>query len=257
MGNVLAVFLFEWRRAFTGPRMFWWFALAIFPVFIAALIRFSPVPKLPPTVWAFFLYLMIPMLISMLGTFLWTTPAVSAELERKSWVYLTVRPHGSTAVLLGKYLAAISWVLPAALLGLTMAMIIAQPADFWIIWWTMVRLACLACPAYAAVYLLIGVLFPRRAMVIAVAYTLVIELLTSMVPAMINKLTVQFRLRSLLFAWAEVPVSDNEQFATILAGDASPRFNTLVLIGYATGVLLAALILIRQCEFSTAAESDV
>jgi hypothetical protein len=43
-----------------------------------------------------------------LRTMLRATPAVSVELERRSWVYLAVRPNGSTAVLIGKYLAAVT-----------------------------------------------------------------------------------------------------------------------------------------------------
>ena len=62
------------------------------------------------------------------GTFLWATPAISAELERRSWVYLAVRPNGGTAVLLGKYLAAVSWVLTAALVGLAIALAISPTA---------------------------------------------------------------------------------------------------------------------------------
>ena len=98
MGNVGAVFLFEWRRAMTIPRLAWWFALAAFPVFIIGLIRYTAPADTPRELWIGFLFALIPMLVSMLGTFLWTTPAISAELERRSWVYLTVRPNGGTAV---------------------------------------------------------------------------------------------------------------------------------------------------------------
>ena len=74
------------------------------------------------------LFALVPMLVSMLGTFLWATPVVSAELERKSWVYLAVRPHGKVNVLIGKYLVAITWALSAALAGLCAAVAI-MPAD--------------------------------------------------------------------------------------------------------------------------------
>ena len=119
MGNVGAVFLFEWRRSLTVPRMAWWLVLAGFPVFIIGLIRFtvdaaspasrSGVDEVPRELWVGFLFALGPMLVTMLGTMLWVTPALSAELERRSWVYLAVRPHGGRAVLLGKYLAAVTW----------------------------------------------------------------------------------------------------------------------------------------------------
>ncbi len=111
--KVAAVFQFEWRRAWSAPRLAWWAILAGFPVFIVILIRTSRIRDLPREPWAVFLFALVPMLICMMGTFLWATPAVSAELERKSWVYLAVRPQGRTSVLLGKYLATLTWVLPA------------------------------------------------------------------------------------------------------------------------------------------------
>ena len=259
IGNVAAVFLFEWRRALTRPRIAWWAVLALFPVFIVTLIRVSPDSQLlPPEFWTFSLFGLVPMLISMLGTFLWTTPAVSAELERKSWVYLAVRPHGSTAVLLGKYLAAVTWVVPAALVGLTISVAIAPLEETWRDWWAIARLVLLSCPAYAAIYLVLGVLFPKRSMVVAVAYTLVFELLVSFVPALINTLTVQYRLRSLFVGWTNVPLGGSNQLVAIaLVSDASASFQVVVLLVYIVGLLVAAIALIRWCEFSAAAESDV
>ena len=40
----------------------------------------------------------------------------------------------------------------------------------------------------AGIYLMLGTIFTKRAMVISVAYTLVFELVVSFVPALINKL---------------------------------------------------------------------
>ncbi len=257
MSRVAAVFLFEWRRALSPARIAWWGVLLLFPAFIVTLIRVSPIPPPPREPWAVFLFALVPMLITILGAFLWATPAVSAELERKSWVYLAVRPHGRTSVLLGKYLAAITWVLPAALLGLTLAVLIAQSGDGWRIWWTMARLTCLSCPAYVAVYLTIGVLFPRRAMVVAVAYTLVFELIIAFVPAMINKLTVQYRLRALLIPWADIPLGDSRNFANMaLIGDAPPWHHVTVLIAYTLALLLFAVVLVNAREFAANEEID-
>ena len=192
MGRIAAVFLFEWRRALTPARIAWWVVLTLFPAVIVLLIRLSTVSGPPRDLWALFLFALIPMLVTMLGTFLWTAPAISAELERKSWVYLAVRPHGANAVLLGKYLAAVTWVLPATLLGLTLSVVIADTGDGWRIWTTIAKLCCFGSLAYAAVYLLLGVIFPKRSMVIAVAYTLIIELIISNIPAVINKISVHF-----------------------------------------------------------------
>ena len=95
-------------------------------------------------------------------------------------------------------------------------------------------------------------------MVVAVAYTLVFELLVSFVPALINTLTVQYRLRSLFVGWTDVPLGGSNQLVAIaLVSDASASFQVVVLLVYIVGLLVAAIALIRWCEFSAAAESDV
>lgn len=258
IGNVSAVFLFEWRRSLTWPRMAWWGVLAIFPVFIVGLIRFTAYRSPPATNWTWLFFALIPMLVSMLGTLLWTTPAISAELERRSWVYLAVRPNGGTAVVLGKYLAAVTWVIPPALLGLTIAVPLASTGDGWRIWWTMVRLLSLSCPAFGAIYLLLGIVLPRRAMVLAVAYTLIFELVIAWVPAVINKLTIQYRLRAILVQWCDLSdLGVRESGVLALIGDDPAWHHVVILMLIPPALLLVAVTILRWSEFSASAESDV
>lgn len=260
IGNVGAVFLFEWKRALTLPRMAWWAVLAVFPVFIVGLIRFTAYQPPPREFWAGLLYGLIPMLVSMLGTLLWATPAISAELERRSWVYLAVRPNGGTAVLLGKYLAAVTWVIPPALLGLTIAVPLADSGDGWRLWWTMFRLVCLSCPAYGAIYLLLGTLLPRRALVLAVAYTLVFEFIIRVVPAVINKLSVQFRLQALLLEWCDLKDFGPGRRPTVmlaLIGDVPAWQHVSILLLLPPVLLAISIAILRWSEFSASAESDV
>lgn len=275
IGNVGAVFAFEWKRALTLPRMMWWLLLTAFPIFIMLIIRLnvfeaSSIEQRAGNAWqevwrslcAWLLFALIPMLVSMLGTLLWTTPAVSAELERRSWVYLAVRPNGGTAVLLGKYLAAVTWIIPPALMGLTIAVLaagLAKSEDTLRVWMTMAGLVLLSAPAYAAIYLLIGVLLPRRSMVLAVAYTLVFELVISFVPAVINKITVQYRLRSLAAEWCDIKfMGPGSQSATAmqLIGSEPAWQHVVALVVQTTVIVVLAVVLLRAREFSTSAESD-
>ena len=270
IGNVGAVMAFEWRRALRFPRVGWWCILTAFPVFIVILFRMSAL-RLPPRpidmeqweeewrqLCTWLLFALIPMLVSMLGTLLWTTPAVSAELERRSWVYLAVRPHGPVAVLLGKYFAGITWVIPPALNTLALALPMTSSGDASRIGWAMVRLIALSAPAYAAVYLLLGVLFPRRAMVVAVAYTLIFELVVSFVPAVINKMTIQYRLRGLTVSWCDLklPVEFQSE-ALAFVGNEPVWQHVLILIGMTIFLLIAAVITLRLREFATSMESEV
>ena len=260
--SVWAVFQFELRRAVGWSRMIWWVVLALFPVLIVTLIRTNPVDTPRDQWWTIILFMLVPMLVSMLGTFLWTTPAVATELERKSWVYLAIRPHGRTAVLLGKYLAGVVWVMSAAIVGLTISWMSATGEEGWQPWLVNLKLTLLSCPAYAAIYLAIGTVMPKKAMVVAVAYTLIFELVISFVPAVINTLTVQFRLRTLLFEWAnidfEIEGADAGPFGTIaFVGEPPSTKHVLILIAYTVVMLIVALNLVRWSEFSAAAESDM
>lgn len=267
MGNVGAVFLFEWKRALTWQRMLWWWVLAVFPVFIIGLVVFTVREEARNSIemWmglcAWLLFALIPMLVSMLGTLLWTTPAVSAELERRSWIYLAVRPNGGSAVLLGKYLASVTWVIPPALLGLSLAVPLcgfSNVEESLRVWWTMVRLTLLSAPAYAAIYLLVGVLMPRRAMVVAVAYTLIFELIISFVPAVINKITVQYRLRSLAAEWCDIAIKEGDVASVqTLIGTEPAWHHIVILFGLTLSVVVASILILRVREFSTAAESDM
>ena len=257
-GNVLAVFVFEWRRALTIPRMAWWAVLTLFPVGIVLLIRSTSPADIPDRVWTALLFALVPMLISMLGTFLWTTTAISGELESKSWVYLAIRPNGSTAVLLGKFLAAITWVLSSAILGLSCAVVLSGMLDKQTIWWPMLCVTCLAVPSYASIYLFIGCVFPRRAMVIAIAYSLPFELLISFVPAVINKFTIQYRLRSLMVQWGEISLSENRFFRSlVLIGGESTTWHLTVLGTLMLLLLSVSIVVIRNREFSAAEEPEI
>ncbi len=266
MGNIGAVFCFEWKRAFTWQRLLGWATLALFPVFIIGLMRVTiqMAGNTPPReLWIGFLFALVPMLVSMLGALLWTTTAIATELERRSWVYLTIRPNGGTAVLLGKYLAAVTWVIPAALLGLSLAIPltitpITRDGETWQLWWAMARLVCLSGPAYSAIFLLLGTINPRRAMVLAVAYSLIFELVISFVPAVINKLTIQYRLRALMVNWCEViPPQGTETGVLALIGNSSPTEHVMVLLLLPPVLLAVSVAVLRWSEFSAAAESDV
>lgn len=257
LSSIAAVFFFEWRRAFTLARMAWWLVLALFPVLIVSMIRFTlRGESAPRELWMATLFTLVPMLVSMLATFLWATPVVSAELERKSWVYLAVRPQGKTNVLLGKYLVSLTWALSAALVGLCAATAIMPYDNGAEIAWVIARITLLSCPAYAALYLLLGTLFPKRSMVIAVAFTLVFELIISFVPALINTFTVQYRIRTLLVLWSDITIGPDMNVLFAFIGDPPAWEHAVVLVAYTLVLLAIAVGVVRGREFSATDESE-
>jgi hypothetical protein len=75
-------------------------------------------------------------------------------------------------------------------------------------------LAVLAGLTYSSLFCGIGCIMPKRAMLIAFSYTLVFETVVAFVPAIINRLTIQYHIRCLLNRWVdlEVPLEGQELF---------------------------------------------
>ncbi|MEL6110368.1 MAG: hypothetical protein AAFU85_30535 [Planctomycetota bacterium] len=199
---VLDVIQFELRRSLTLGRLMVWAGLVAFPVtLIGILSRNVNVDREEPM--GFIMFLLVPEVICLLGLLLWATPAIATEIEGQTWIYLAMRRTGRGVVALGKYLTAVIWTLSAALVAIPPCVLFIAPENPFRMSMVMCALAALSCFAHAALYLFIGLLFRKRTMVTAVGFTLAIEFGLSFVPALANKLTVNYRLRGLLADWLE------------------------------------------------------
>ena len=201
--KVLAVFRNEWQQTFTAGRMTGWLLICGFPVLLTMLVsQFGTLGPEKTETWTGILFFVCE-IICLLQLLLWATPWLYSELEGKTWTYLAVRPGGKSAVLLGKYLAAAIRTMLGTLAALVLSLLIARPVDGLQVFLVLGFIIVISSFSYAAVFVFLGAIFPKRAMVLAVGYSLVIELLVSFVPAMINQLSIQFRLRSILFTWMD------------------------------------------------------
>jgi len=243
IGSILEVFAFEIRRTLTAARSFNWLALALFPAILLLLVRVQSQMPIPLDRATFAIFLLVPLVSCLLGLLLWTTPAVQSEMEGQTWIYLAVRPHGKVAVLLGKYLVAIVWTISAGIFSVTACVLASQTADAVRLWSSMCILVILSSISYGALYLLIGVIATRRASVVAVAYTLLVEMGVSVIPATINKLTINHRLQSIMVDMMELEGLRSR--ASIFFGEKGSAQHIAFLIGY-TLCLLAAVILVLR-----------
>mgnify|MGYP006098460711 FL=1 len=211
--KVKAVFCNEWQQTFTVGRMAGWILLCLFPALLTTLVMVNvewtqvdgqwQMNELPATeTWTMMLFAVCE-IVCLLQLLLWATPWLFVELEARNWIYLSVRPGGKSAVLFGKYLAASTRTMVGTGIGLLLALLVARPEDGVYVFLVLGTLIAISSFSYAAIFTLLGALFPRRAMVMAVGYSLVIELLISFVPAVINQVSIQFRLRSMLFTWMD------------------------------------------------------
>lgn len=261
ISSVPAVFRFEWSRSITVPRIVWWLVLALFPALLLGLIRLNagPPPSGDTAPIAAVVYVLVPCVVCVMGVLLWATPAIAGELESRSWVYLSVRPHGATAVLFGKYLVAVAWTIPAGLVASTLGLIVMFPNDLFHLMWVQWALVIGSCCSYAAVFTLIGVIWPKRAMVFGVFYAIVVEALLSMIPAVVNLLTVQYRLRCLFVRWMDFHESKvgNSPVFRAYFGEDSAAWHCLMLFAMTGLMLAAAALVLRIREFTASAETDV
>ncbi|MHB8864977.1 MAG: hypothetical protein ACYC6N_21430 [Pirellulaceae bacterium] len=214
----------------------------------------QPPPSPLSQFWGVVFFGLIPEVITLFGLLLWVPPLVHAELEGRTWIYLAVRPRGRVSVLLGKYLTAITWTALAGWVSTTICVLVVRPDNPIRLWCTMVALVAIASVSYGAIYSLIGVWLHRRAMVIAVAYTLIFEFLVSLIPAVINKLTVQYRLRGLLFTWMDWRGLMLPEAGDLFVGTEPAWLHILILAGGVLVILALAVQLIQHKEYATVAE---
>ena len=107
-----------------------------------------------------------------------------------------------------------------------------------------------SCMAYGALYALIGVLFHKRATVVAVSYTLLAEFLVSFVPAIINEFTIQIRLRTIYMNWMQERHLIR-QMSSMLS-EAPAIYQVLILFGVTSALLFAATTVMNYREYAHA-----
>ncbi len=245
---VLDVIRFELKRSLTWGRTAMWFVLVAFPIAIFATLR-QIAPDDKAEEWGLMLYFLVPEVICLLGLLLWATPAISTEIEGQTWIYMAMRRSGRSWIPLGKYLTSIAWTYSAAVVSCTGCVIVMGQMGSVRLWGVMNLLSLLSCIAHAALYLLIGVIFYRRTMVTAVAYTLTIEYGLSFVPALANKLTINYRLRGLLAEWMDWEIA--RSMAENVMGHEPPATHLLVLAAMTMALLGATIYRMGHTEFPT------
>ena len=253
---------FELRRSFTFGRMAMWLVLVGFPVAIMATLTSLPTlrlndPEIVVQRLGITLYFLVPEVTCLLGLLLWATPAISTETEGQTWIFLVLRQSGRRMVLLGKYLTAVVWTFSAALVATVLCMLlinrllIESEADFRM-WCVMGALSLLSCITHAALYILIGVIFYRRTMATAVLYTVIVEYGVSFVPALVNKFTINYRLRGLLANWMDWDEARSE--AENIFGSEPTWTHLLVLAAITLTMLGVALYRVDRTEYPTQQE---
>ena len=245
--GILAVLRFEMRRMMTLPRLAGWVALTLICPLLAMLLKFREVPMTSIPQAGIFLLVLIPFVTCCLHLLLWATPVITSEMESRALAYISVRPTGRISMFLGKYIAAAVRASVSGALSLGISLLIMQPDGIDNLFVVLFILVLMASFSYGALYALIGVLFPSRAMPIALAYTLTVELLVSFIPALINQITLQFRLRYLFADWIGHSVW-KQDFEVWMGNDPAWQ-HVAILVGYTIGLLALGMWVIHRREY--------
>ncbi len=244
---------FEVRRTRTRGRIGIWLGLALLPSLLMILLQAQARGVVPDEPLAMMAYYLVVQVGCMLGLLLWATPVVGAELESQTWIYVALRQHGKTAILLGKYMVATLWTASAGIVSAVGVAFSSGYPEPWTLATALVVLVLVSSACYAALYVLIGVLFTARATVVAVIYTLLFEGVLSTIPATINKFTVCYRLRALLSEW--VGLTEVRTAVEELFGHEPPWQHLLCLAIFALTALCVALAVVHYKEFPVSTDT--
>ena len=246
---VWSVLQFEFRRTLTWQRLLFVAALALFPVGMISLIQYQGGHLERGPAAGIALFVLIPEVACLMGLLLWATPAIQWEIESKTWFYLAVRPGGRDSILVGKYLAAVAWAILCGWLSLALCLgVLSSAMDVTHLVLPFLGLIVFACLAYGSLYILISVLFLQKAMVAAVAYTAVMEVVIAWIPAVINHFSGQYHLRCLMAKWIDWPMARPSPRFDALFLSAAPAWQHALLMLGATAVLLGAAVLTLRCR---------
>ncbi len=260
--SIQATVSFELSRVLTFQRMSLAAVMALFPPMMVWILNNSsnlPIPE--------FVIAVLCGMVCLLSLLLWVTPNVYAELEGKSWTFVTTRPHGRWSILFGKFIIAAGWSFLIAWIGLTLCIIQVDHGAFVtgaepvVIWYVFSILLGLASLVYAAVFSLFGVLIQRRAMVVAVGYFLIFEVVLAAIPANVGKITMSYHLFCLMLHWLGWVIPDQnvdprQEFEN-LYGLFPAWIHVSAILAMTVTMLGLAAIVIRSREYVTLEDAQV
>jgi len=248
----IGVAILELKRSFSPFRIGTWVLMTAFPLLLIQLLlmRISPPPSAEALeAIAFFLIIRV---VTVMGLLLWATPAISSEIEGRTWLYMATRPGGGQSVLLGKYLVAIGWAISSGFLAVLGVAWLAPLEDKGVFCLSMMGLVVLASMTFGATLSLIGALVQRRAMVVGMIYLVVVEGVLSAVPATLSELTVTLRLQILESQWLLSPDSPLvESLKTHSTFSLPSIVHVMILLAYTAVALGLALWRIRVGGYLT------
>jgi len=198
------------------------------------------------SVCAGFLFILYPQVICLLLALLYGTSVLGSELDGKTLPYLFSRPLPRWHFVVGKYLGIVASVAIPTGLSLMASWLVLGFASDVSLFIGLLAGTVGALFAYNAVFIFFGFLTPRRAMIVALIYGILFELILSFVPALINQITVTYYLRSLVVEILQLEVP--REMARVVGGASLP-IALLALLAIIVVTLTASSTLAARHEY--------
>jgi ABC-type transport system involved in multi-copper enzyme maturation permease subunit len=251
--GILAVAAFQLRRLLAPQRVIVAALAAAFPAAVMLAVR-RIAGDIDRNFAVVLIYALVPEMLCMLGLLVTMCPVVADELERGTWQHVAVRPGGRWSLLLGTFLAAVTWTATVALFALALALLAAGLSDPGRLAAVFAALVVVSCVGRAALFALPAVIVPKRALVASVAAGFVVEYLAGFLPAVINQLTVSLRLRSLLVHWMGWGRALPAELQLLV--DTQPAWvQIMAVVALAAVMLVAAGLILARRQFPPAEEA--
>ena len=258
--SITATIRFETSRVLRVERLIVALVMVLFPPVMIMILEQSganPAPEFSVSI--------LCGMVCMLSLLLWATSNVYTELEGRSWTFVTSRPHGRWSILFGKFFIAFTWSFLISWIALTLCMFIQfqdglqSGKSRFEVWSVFSILLFLASLSYSSIFSLMGVIIQRRAMMIAVGYFLIVEMVLAWIPAMIGKIAITHHMFSISIQRLGLflPGSDDDMSQILEIYNLYPSWFHYVSIFAITGFCLcAAAFIIRFREYMTLEESN-
>jgi ABC-2 type transport system permease protein len=231
-------------RQMLGGKKLWLLGLLLsLPVILLSVVQLAagfdiPDKEAEEAAASIFLYVLYPQSLCILACLLYGASLLAGEIEDKTLVYLFTRAQPRWRILVAKYLVTATTLTVMSAASMTACFLVARAPVGIDLWLAVLAAITGACFAYTAIFALLGLLVPRRAIPVGILYGVVVEFLLSLVPAVVNQMTVSHYLRSVAFHIADVPLPEE---VMLIVGGASLARSTLALI------LIPAIALFLAC----------
>lgn len=244
-----------YRQAFGRRRLIFIAGFLMLPLLLCLAIvlmtRGMPPEQTPDPVLVFE-FMLYPQIICGLLALLGGSFFVSTELDGRTLTYLFTRPIPKWRILIEKYIVQIAVTVPMILTSFTLSHLLLGFRGGLRVYVTFVACIIASSAAYNAVFALWGTLVPKRAMVVALIYAGFVEVWLSLVPVVLNQMTVSYYLRSLAISGTGMHVNSD---AGQILGSTSLATSLLGLVLIIVIALGGAAMLLRHREFAMAEQA--